>query len=181
MECSRKNSGVTRASMPSLASAFTPFSQNSKIWRWSSGLGHAQLWQSKPSLRLIFSHVFKPRPAPISVSVRRALSMTASIPAATCCRSRRSALLVSTGGWAPGVGKRWSWSAFSAASEVGAPSPISVGFWAAVSNCCSCLGSVSRSGFGARRLCFGCLRFIKSKSPWGSHRVAFFHAPPPVF
>ena len=61
MECSAKKSPAMECFVASSATALTPFSQNSKMWRPSSGLGHAQLWQSKPLFLLTSSHVFRPR------------------------------------------------------------------------------------------------------------------------
>ncbi len=57
MECSAKNSGVTRRIVASSATAFAPFSQNSAMCRLSSS-GHAHPGQSKPSFWLTASRVW---------------------------------------------------------------------------------------------------------------------------
>jgi hypothetical protein len=54
-----------RLVMPSSATAFAPFSQNSAMLRWLSGLGQAQLWQSKPFFWLSFSSSPTPRTGPM--------------------------------------------------------------------------------------------------------------------
>src|SRR6266446_4195411 len=54
MEYRAKKSGPMRFFVDSSDTALAPFSQNSKIVRFLSGLGHAQLWQSKPVTWLIF-------------------------------------------------------------------------------------------------------------------------------
>jgi hypothetical protein len=55
-----------RLRVSSSATAFAPFSQNSASFRCVSGLGHAQLWQSKPLVLLIAIKVRKVLMSPIS-------------------------------------------------------------------------------------------------------------------
>ncbi len=82
--CAAKNSGVTRRSVASSATAFAPFSQNSATCRLSSS-GQAQPGQSKPSFWLTLSRVRAVRPRPIcSRAIRRVCPM-AGRPAAACC------------------------------------------------------------------------------------------------
>src|SRR5207248_2474421 len=105
----------------SLVSALTPFSQNSKRCRSSSGLGQAQLWQSNPSFLFTFSQSVSPRPNPVSRAVNFKLSNKACIPAAVRSASRNLGFFVSSGGCAPGVCTSFASSALSCASLVGDP------------------------------------------------------------
>jgi hypothetical protein len=66
MEYWAKKSGPIRFFVDSSDTALAPFSQNSKIFRFLSGLGHAQLWQSNPVTWLIFKKASDDRIGPIS-------------------------------------------------------------------------------------------------------------------
>ena len=106
MLCAAKNSGVARFVVPSSATAFAPFSQNSAAWRWpGSGSGHAQLMQSKPSAWFNLSSVLAVRTAPMWPRARFIETATAVAPAAcdlgfsmsSCARSRSFCCLSASG------------------------------------------------------------------------------------
>ena len=89
-----KKSGVARTLVASSATAFAPFSQNSAKCRWpTSGSGHAQLMQSKPSAWFNFSRVWAVRFGPIWANARFIDTATAVGPAAWSfgCSTVRSA------------------------------------------------------------------------------------------
>src|SRR5262249_12388473 len=101
----------------SLVSALTPFSQNSNRCRSSSGLGQAQLWQSKPSFLFTLSQSPIARMKPVSRAVNFTLWNNASIPPAVRSGLRRQGFLSSCG-CAPGVGRSCStWLFFSLKGE----------------------------------------------------------------
>ena len=101
-ECLLKKSGPIRSFVPSSATAFAPFSQNSAKLRCSSGFGHAQLWQSKPSFWFSLRRALIPRTAPISPTVNSRDFSTAGSPAAALLARPKRRPLVSTGGCAAG-------------------------------------------------------------------------------
>src|SRR5580698_8608754 len=70
-----KKSGPMRFFVDSSDTALAPFSQNSKIFRCLSGLGHAQLWQANPVTWLIFRNASGDRNTPISLESPRLLPM----------------------------------------------------------------------------------------------------------
>ncbi|MCO4695003.1 hypothetical protein LRR80_01051 [Streptomyces sp. RO-S4] len=81
-----KNSGVTRRSVASSATAFAPFSQNSALCR-CSGSGQAQPGQSKPSFWFTLSSVSAVRLTPICWWAMRSVWPIAGSPAAARFRS----------------------------------------------------------------------------------------------
>ena len=84
MLCAAKNSGVARVVVASSATALAPFSQNSAVCRCpTSGSGHAQLMQSKPTSWFSLSSVRAVRFGPIRSSDRFSATATPVTPAAS--------------------------------------------------------------------------------------------------
>lgn len=81
--CAAKNSGVTRRSVASSATALAPFSQNSAVCRLSPS-GQAQPGQSKPSFWLTLRSVRAVRATPICCWAIRRVCPIAGRPAAAC-------------------------------------------------------------------------------------------------
>src|SRR5688572_30984854 len=97
---SRKKSGVTRRVVASSATAFAPFSQNSKCERSPSGSGHAQPGQSKPSFWLTLRSVRAPRTTPASEATCFNEDHTAASPPDTPCAPSKPPPVNSSGGCA---------------------------------------------------------------------------------
>jgi hypothetical protein len=80
--CCAKKAGSARRAVVSAATAFAPFSQNSKAERWSIGSGHAHPGQSNPLIWFTTRSARVPRVSEWSrTSWRTELRMDGSPPA----------------------------------------------------------------------------------------------------